>query len=186
MSENEIQKLRRFSLLIGVILTVYSLAGVELVSPAVISPLGVPLKIRYPWLLGFGLLIGSVYGLVRYWYYAVLLGTSPRKARQRLKQNRLPNGSKVSTEQSISPTYMDADTCKDVVSNEVEKYFPVLPNEEKTRVEVFQDGRFYRFEIKTKGSVNLLGAIYDIDYFAPVWLNLIALLIYVFRLFGCF
>jgi hypothetical protein len=81
----EITKLRRFSLTIGLILLVYSIAGVQLDSPAKIAPLGIPLIIRHPELLGIGLVLASVYGTLAYFYYANIVVMSPMKVRRLLQ-----------------------------------------------------------------------------------------------------
>ena len=48
----DIEKLRRFALVIGLVLLTYSLAAVELDIGETIHPLGIPLKINNPDLLG--------------------------------------------------------------------------------------------------------------------------------------
>jgi len=92
MTNADIIKLRRFCLTFGLILITFSLAGVEMESPARISPLGIPLTIKRPDLLGIGLVLGAAYSLFRYWYYGILVGLSPRKARKRLKSGTLVDG----------------------------------------------------------------------------------------------
>ena len=89
MKDIDIKKLRRLALIFGLLLVTYSLAGIEISKGAKFSPFGIELTVRNPDLLGIGLVIGSIYGLCRYWFYAVLTGISPRRIRIRRCGNRL-------------------------------------------------------------------------------------------------
>ena len=179
----DLNKIRRFSLLIGLILLSYSWAGVELDTPARISPLGIPLKIKHPDLIGIGLLIASFYSTLRYWYYAVLTGTTPKMARQRLQDGFLPDGSRGSTEPSKSVNYKDIDTYTFIVEKEVEKYFPVFPKQEKTKFEVKSKGKHFEINILPNKSIKILGFLHDFDYFSPIILNTIAIFSFIIKLF---
>lgn len=86
----DVEPLRRFSLLAGLVLIGYVAAGVELPSGAQISVLGIPFIIRRPEFLPLALLLASAYGLGRYFYYAVMLTQSPRTIRKDLLQQLQP------------------------------------------------------------------------------------------------
>ena len=82
-TEPDLQKLRRFALAIGLVLITYSIA-LEFDPGEGVRPLGLPFKVVRPELLPIGLILASVYGAVRFWYYGTMKGESPARHRQRL------------------------------------------------------------------------------------------------------
>jgi hypothetical protein len=90
----DIARQRRFALSVGIVLFVFSLAGVEFDPGVTVNPLGIPLKILRPdWLL-IGLMIASVYAIYRYWLHALFLAVSPMQARgliRRAQRERINN-----------------------------------------------------------------------------------------------
>ena len=122
MDKFDIVKFRRFSLAFGLLLFTYSIAGIELRTPSEIAPLGIPLIIRNPELLGYGLVLGAIYCIFRYWYFAVLIGLSPKKARKRLRMGFLADGSRNAN---------NMEEFLNIARKEIEKYFPTFPNQEK-------------------------------------------------------
>ena len=177
MDKSDILKLRKFTLFISIVLIVYSLSGAEIDIDSTTSILGLPLKIKNPNLIGVGIFIGSLYSLIRYFYYAILTGTTPNKARKLLLNNRLSNGARISAERTVSSSFLDLCTCKDKLRDEVDKYFPSL-TDDPTPAEVLQDGGFYKFEIKPKKYFKILSRIHSIDYWLPVWTNIIAIILF--------
>ena len=80
----DIERLRRFGLIIALILISYAAAGVGLESGAKVSVLGLPFIIRRPELLPLGLMLASAYAVVRYYYYGFMLSRSPQRRRKDL------------------------------------------------------------------------------------------------------
>ncbi len=115
MENIDLNKTRRFALAIGLVLFVYSIAGLSLDLDKTLTILGIPLMINNPKLIGIGLIICSIYATLRYLYYGIITGITPKKARDNLLNNRFPDGSRVSTEKSVSSSYLDHNTCKDRV-----------------------------------------------------------------------
>jgi len=177
MDNTEILKLRRFALIISLVLIIYSIYGVKIDIDTSIAIFGIPLKIKNPNLIGIGIFIGSLYSLVRYFYYAILTGTTPNKARKLLLDNRFTNGARISTEKTVSSSFLDLDTCQDKLREEVDKYFPSL-TDDPTPAEVLPDGRFYKFEIKPKKYFKILRRIHDMDYWLPICTNTIAIILF--------
>ena len=174
-----IEKLRRFSLTFGLFLLTYSIAGVKLTTPINISPFGISFTIERPELLGYGLVIGTVYGAIRYFYYALLISLPPAEARKKLLSGKLINGFCIyddgtPLERNIAKFLNDA-------TNEVEKYFPVLPWKEKIQANVNRKNPyiFHKFEIPS--STKILVRLQDLDYYLPIWFNIISLLIFMFK-----
>lgn len=170
MGEISIQKLRRFSLIFGLILFTYSIAGVELETPARISPLGIPFILRRADLLGYGLLLGSLYGLLRYWYYAILIGLSPRRARKAILSGTFTDGSAPRFESSSGAEVERA-------RKEIERYFPLLPLQ-KNRIEFTLSSEEGIVLNDVPLSSKILSLIHDIDYYSPIWVNLVAISVF--------
>jgi hypothetical protein len=165
-----IQKLRRFSLAIGLILIAYSLAGVQLKTPAEISPLGIPLIIRRPVLLDIALLIASIYEALRYYYYAILITPSPQKRRDNLKKGLSADG------------LMDESRH----SNEIVKMldagfnteFPTM-GEYKARIRSYNRLESPQVAYDIPKQVEILCILENIDYYSPIWVNFLSILLYI-------
>ena len=69
----DVERLRRFGLIVALVLISYAAAGVELDLEAKFSLLGLPFIVRRPDLVLLGLMLASVYALVRFYYYGVML-----------------------------------------------------------------------------------------------------------------
>jgi len=174
----DIIKLRRFSLAFGLLLFTFSVAGVEIDSPAKISPLGIPLVIKQLNLFGISLVLGSLYSLLRYWYYGVLIGLSPRKARKRLIEGTLIDGATTVNGSNDSPS-TQINHFREEAQRQVDSYFPTIPGLSKLEIRVQGDGCQYRIELPTiPFNTKLLIFLHDVDYYAPIWVNLIAISIY--------
>lgn len=174
----DIIKLRRFSLAFGLLLLTFSLAGVEIDSPARISPLGIPLLIKKPNLLGIGLALGSLYGLLRYGYYGVLIGLSPRKARKRLKKGTLVDGA-TSLNESGNLVNGELIRFSEEAYRQIDCYFPLIPEITRSEIVITEDSDGCSIELPTMPFyTRLLAYLHDVDYYAPIWINLTAILIY--------
>src|SRR5712671_6385513 len=84
MESTELSKIRRFALVVAVLLITLVVAGVELETPVRMSPLGVPIIIRRPDLLTIALVIAAIYSTLRYIYYGMLARPSPMRVRREL------------------------------------------------------------------------------------------------------
>ncbi len=176
MTNPEITRLRRFSLAFGLLLVTFSVAGVEIDSPATISPLGIPLVLKRPGLLGIGLVLGSVYSLLRYWYYGILVGLSPRRARKRLENGTLTDGS-ITINGSIGINSIQH--FHEEARRQVDRYFPTIPGWAEPQTDVTGDSGGFHIRITTVPFyIRILALLHDVDYYAPIWVNLIAISVY--------
>ena len=82
MYEPGIEKLRRFALAVGLILLTYSLAGISMKPDSEISVIGLTFKVSRPELLPVGLVIASLYSMIRFYYYGFMLKKSPYRLRR--------------------------------------------------------------------------------------------------------
>ena len=78
----DIEKLRKFALLGAILLFSFSVAGIQLDANSKATIFGIPFKISSPEMLPLGLIVLSVYGMVRYYYYAIMLSASPYRQRK--------------------------------------------------------------------------------------------------------
>lgn len=172
MNPPDLDKLRRFSLTTALILITYVSAGVDVDTIHAVSILGLPLMIRRPNLIIIGLIIASLYGTARYWYYAFLHKPSPRKRRRRFLKNFTPSGQPDLYRGAVPMTTDEIAPLK----RELPDIFPELPRVAPA-LTVGQPP-------KSGGSGVILFVprrirqaawFEDLDYSAPIWLNLLAL-----------
>ena len=170
MSDVDIQKLRRFTLSFGLILFAYSITGIEIETPARISPFGLPLIIKRPNLLGWGLFIAAIYGSARYFYYASIIRFSPLKRRKILKSGHL-------IDKSVIPGFpADMDAFMREIIKEVAENFP---SSNKIKIEsASSNGTFI---VRIPRHIRFLSLLEDCDYFSPIWFNLVAVLLFVYH-----
>jgi hypothetical protein len=186
----DIERLRRFSLATALMLIAYVAAGVQLQLGAHISVFGMPFIIRRPEFLPLCLLLASIYGLIRYFYYGVMLQHTPYRCRKDLLQklhaysgDKTYNGSAFFGPSVYSTT---SRAYKEEVERqllEVISSFPKFWNirvigKINTRYYNNEDGEAYAnfdAEIRIPIACRLTALFQDIDYTAPIWLNLVAL-----------
>jgi hypothetical protein len=82
--KTDIESLRKFSLITAILLFSYSVAGIEFVIGERASILGLPFTISNPDILDYGLIIISVYGLVRFYYYGIMFYSTHFRTRRDL------------------------------------------------------------------------------------------------------
>ena len=159
-------KLRRFGLIVGVSLFLYTIAEIQFETPVRIESFGVPLLINRPYVLEWGLVGMSLYASWRYWYNAFLISISPFQARKLL----------------LNRVYEEVNSMLQA-RELVLKFFPSLPrgrwevkplSEGGLSVGVEKSTFTWRNCHKTKILI-LLG---DIDYTAPIWVNGLAIGLY--------
>ena len=182
MENHNTEKMRRFALSIGIVLLVYAIADVKLNLEKDIIILGIPLLIKNSFIIGIGLVLVSIYATLRYLYFGIIIGITPKKARDNLLDNRLPDGTRV-TAQSTSPNYLDTNECKDILQKEVDKYFPVIRGEERTYSDATADGTVYKFQIEPKKYSSVVGRLHSFDHWLPFWINFIAIIVFISFLF---
>ena len=162
-TDQEIGKLRRFALAVGLVLFTVAIAGVELQSPALISPLGIPLNLKRPDLLGVGLCIASGYALIRYLLYGFVLTISPIEWRRRIRR-----GESLDIE-THSPTLFAQE-----MTRIVGRYYPPLGKRRAT----FKAGTSGVQELSIPIHARVVAWLENLDYLAPALVNIVALLTY--------
>ncbi|MBI1817164.1 MAG: hypothetical protein HYR72_19510 [Deltaproteobacteria bacterium] len=84
MDTTETARLRRFALTAALLLITYVEAGIVVEPDARISVFGVPVHVGRPDLLPAGLALAALCGGLRFYYYGLMLATSPHRKRREL------------------------------------------------------------------------------------------------------
>jgi hypothetical protein len=87
MDLGQLEKLRKFALTAALILITYRVAGITVKPNAEITAMGIPFVIKRLGLLPFGVALASFFGMLRFLYYGMALGTSPYRKRRTLIDN---------------------------------------------------------------------------------------------------
>lgn len=170
----ELSKMRRFALAIGLVLLTYALAGVELQSPTEITPLGIPLVVKRANLLGIGLVLAALYAGTRYWFHAIVLTVSPMQARRRLRRGQYPFHTGLETGIEFA----------EAIEKATNRYFPSVGGKAARPAFDFEVGTAFltspaSFKIEKVPYRNrVLASLENLDYTAPVWLNVLAVAMY--------
>jgi hypothetical protein len=167
MNTPDLTKLRRFGLLIALILITYSVAGLDIDAPAKVNVMGLPLIIRRPDFLPVGLVLASIYCIIKYIYYGYLVQTSPTQARFLLKK-----GSPV----HVSTIGISLEEFTNEISNEVDRYFPGIGKIEASYTT--SQGTQCSVKVIVPKIVWAFSLLEDIDYALPVIANALAIAIW--------
>lgn len=186
MSDVDLTKLRRFSLAIGLLLLTWTVAGLELDTAESIKALGLPLKVSRADLLPIALVLGSLYGLIRFYYYSFMLGTSPYRTRrnllasvENLNQERIRHLLPFFRPSVFERKALSSDSANQM-KKDFENAFPkfafthVLTEIETRRPDKSVDP-YYIFRVNIPARCQLAALFQDIDYSLPIWVNLVAL-----------
>ena len=179
MDKTLIQKLRRFALSIGLIFLTYSMAEIKLVTPVQINPLGIPLVIKSAAYIGIALLGVSVYVSFRYLYYAILIGPAPHTIRKRLKKSILPDGIKFDIKLASADYYRDFRGRLHAAINES---FPRVGDVEAKLIDFSYTASAEEADVKIEVPtvVKLLCILENIDYYLPICINVIAIIVFIY------
>lgn len=168
METPDLKSIRRFALVIALVLTTLVLAQVELESPVRVTPLGIPLIIRRPDLLTVALVVASVYATLRYIYYGMLVQPSPMRARRSL----------LSGKPLHTPTIgLELEEFVPQVEKEIDRYFPKI-GRHKAQSEASQGSGECHIKIEVPVVVRAVCWIENIDFLLPIAANCAALLLW--------
>lgn len=199
MQEVELYRLRRFSLGMGLLVLIWTLAGVSLEQQARIAPFGLPFSVARPDLVPLGLVLATLYGVIRYFYYGLMLGPSPYRIRRDLLDQLTPktdsNKQKIPmywghTHFESTPWHTDRGRIEHL-AQEIGRVFPkfaharvVAKAKDETAVNnVGRDYTIWAAEVTIPVRCRLAALFQDLDYISPVWFPLLALLVMAVRTF---
>jgi hypothetical protein len=81
--------MRRFPLIVGSTLLLYSVAGVQAKSSVELGALGLRFDVARPGVLSAALVAVALWAMARYAYYGMILTISPMRARRNLRHGNL-------------------------------------------------------------------------------------------------
>lgn len=193
----DLEKLRRFALAAGLVLITYILAGIQLEQEAKVAPLGIPFTIKRPELVPIGLVLASLFGMLRFYYYGFMLSKSPAKVRgEKLAELGYKPGYR------LDPAWIEQPHEQE--QHELAKALEVFPQMPGTALDFERKrlkGKLYDPYLRdfvdqreTDGwtayvglavprRLRLAARLHDIDYSAPVWVNAAALGLWVISLY---
>ncbi len=202
MYEPDIEKLRRFSLVVALVLLTYSVAGISLSPEAAISVIGLIFKVSRPGLLPIGLVLASVYAMMRFYYYGFMLRKSPYRSRRNVIDTLRCHNRQYITGRKKAPIYFGPTEFRaslwvpnrTKVEEHIRNFPEVFPKFALARPsmkiemqEVFdEDGESngMRYDVKVVIPIRcrMAAIVQDIDYASPIWLNFISLAIFFFNI----
>lgn len=176
METPDLTKIRRLSLVASIVLITLILAKVKLSTPAIISPLGIPLMITKPDVLYVGLSLVSIFSTLRYIYYGMIIKASPMQARKLLLSGKLVNARTYGA--SLNDFIND-------VKQEVSRYFPPYGNH---KVEIHipkqsENTKELKFTLSIPRKVKYINMFEHIDFLFPLICCSCALLSYIGNFF---
>jgi hypothetical protein len=201
-NEPDLEKLRRFSLVVALVVITYSVAGIRLEPNTGISVIGMTFKVSRPDLLPIGLVMASVYALLRFYYYGFMHKKSPYRVRRDALdglENPHPRTSR-SKGNKISVYFGQITTFDSSISmsdrEKVETYCDEFPNLFPKFARAKASARLvskqyhneegepyvsYTAKVEIPIRCRLVAIFQDIDYSSPIWLNLLALSTFFYR-----
>jgi hypothetical protein len=166
----DLSKLRRFSLGTSIILITLLLAKVDFKTPAIISPFGIPLTINKPDLLYIGLLFASIYSMLRYVYYGMIIKASPMHARKLLRSG-VPVRAR-----DYGVNFNDF---VNDIKKEMSRFFPPFGKYKCIlNFPVQEAGKTYKFSVTVPTVLQLIYKIEDFDFLLPIFCSIFALVLY--------
>jgi hypothetical protein len=201
MYEPDMEKLRRFSLVVALLTLTYSVAGISLVPDSGISVIGLTFKVSRPGLLPIGLVMASMYAMIRFYYYGFMLKRSPYRIRRDVIDSLHCHERRYIGRRKQVPTYFGPTvfTAALWVSDRAEatayigKFPEVFPKfalaRPSMKIEASKSytdegeyaGMDYDVQVVIPIRCRLAAIIQDFDYSSPIWLNLVSLTIFFFR-----
>lgn len=186
MYPEQFQKLRRFSLAMGVILFSYVVVGLEPVgeAPRVRLPF-MDFTVKKPDLIPIGLVLASFWGLVRYWYYGLMTELAPWRHRRKA----LASAKKVSDEGLYSISFAKDSESADFAIL-LQRFIPRFINRElRSQISDLEakslpdisTGVSSRTKVGTRVTFNIsqrqlaVAWFQDLDFYSPVIVNVVAL-----------
>lgn len=171
----DLQRRRRLALVLGLILMTYSLAAIELNANATIAPLGIPLKVANPDLLGIGLALATLYATLRYTYYDLVCSLSPRRFRAVLMEEETE-----SDETDYRYELFEGESRSEVLT-QLNLHFPSLSSVGVLVTEPEHEMERHIVEYKLPPYTRWLAFVQDVDYTSPVWFPFIAIGLWIWK-----
>jgi hypothetical protein len=172
--DDDLPKIRRFSLTVGGALLLYAVAGVQVKSSIEVAVLGLRFDIARPDTLSVALAVVALWSMARYYHYAMILTISPMRARRALRRGELPSGDERD---------LPDQAVKNGAAEAIARYFPPVRRGQHVAYDLTKDSSGApRIVLKRRPFLVSAAALWQsIDYAAPIWLTSLAVLFWL----GC-
>jgi len=181
-SASQVQELRSFCITLALVLITFVLADIAIGQKAEIKLYGLPLEIKRTDLLPVGIAIACFVSMLRFIYYGILLGTTPYRNRSELLRRIDSSLGRVYSARPYDLPYYNYDSLREKLNNNIQnaiKAFPRFLGSRagiQQRTTLGQPGSVAIFVIPIRVKVAIL--FEDIDYLAPIWFSLLALVMF--------
>jgi len=165
----DINKLRKFSLFIGLIFLVYSISGIQIDTTEKINLFGFSIILTRPDLIEISFMIVSLYCLLRYYIFGIVIGLHPRAARKHLIEGTLANGNNYAE---------NIEAFRVLARQDIEKYFPILEPPHNVKWSVKEVNKHFEIIIELSRLAKIFGLIHDLDFALPIIVNIVAIIIF--------
>jgi len=189
VSKEQLQKLRRFSLALGVILFSYVVIGFEPVITEGKARINFPLmafNVERHDFIPIGIALGSFWGMLLFWYYGFMVNRSPYRRRKELLGGAkrlnaehnygvdgLSDSEVLEHHQALIELYPRF-LARDILFKVTETQLKTTRQKTHGETEEFPAKSRVEFGITERQIV--VARFRDVDYSAPIWVNAIALL----------
>jgi len=163
----DINKLRKFSLFIGLIFLMYSITGIQVDINDKINLFGFSILLTRPDLIDVSFMLVSIYSLLRYYIFGVIIGLHPRAARKHLMEGTLANGNNYAE---------NIEAFRVLARQDIEKYFPIFEPPHNVVWSVESVNNHFRINVKLNKLARIFGLVHDLDFALPIIVNLIAII----------
>lgn len=176
-------------------------AGISLDTDLHIAPLGIPFRISRPEFLPIALVIATLYGTFRFYYYAVMLSDSPFRVRRDLLDSLIffPSSPGLAksppmywgpTELESSPLTDDRSRVEQLAVRLASTFPKFFRARAKATVHAVpgtdsegKDYLIWGLKVVIPLRCRIAALLQDVDYTAPVWFNMLVLGVAAYWLF---
>jgi hypothetical protein len=153
---------RRFALVTGWALFLFTNAGLELPSPLKVTIFGVELLVTTPQIFIWGLFFTTLYAFLRYFYYDTVLKETPMKTRRLLLEGK-------------RPLPLQRELSEPEIANVMKRYYYGLEKEKNWKIE-YTVGYFQHVNImNVPWRIKLICWVENLDYRFPLIISGLAM-----------
>jgi hypothetical protein len=174
MNVPDLEKQRRFALSAGLLVITYFAAAVEPEAPTTFEVFGAKFTLARPELLPLALVLAALYGALRFLYYGCLIERAPWQVRRQMLAGMRghPDGHTFEYGVSDSASAMSFFKELSAVFPFADRSGPGVSYRDELHPDTGQS--FGRLTFRLTRSIRVMAWLQDLDYTAPIWVNVLA------------